>query len=180
VPAIFAAVQSGQGYEGTDEYCTRGGDQYDLPPGAPLVALLPAGAGEGSEGPYAPQALASGRILMEAWKPERKAFTVDAPQPVRAAVQLLNYPAWQVSLNNRPAGANSDPDTGQMLVPLPAGRSRVEVSFARTPDRMAGGALSGLAALVIAGLAIIERRARRRSNYRRSAEAWRTSWPATM
>ena len=28
---ILAAVSSGQGYEGTYEYCTRGGDQTDLP-----------------------------------------------------------------------------------------------------------------------------------------------------
>ena len=35
VPVTLAAVQSGNGYEGVDEYCTRGGDQYNLVREAP-------------------------------------------------------------------------------------------------------------------------------------------------
>ena len=37
---MLASIQTGQGYEGTDEYTTLGADHYDLPPKAPQVALV--------------------------------------------------------------------------------------------------------------------------------------------
>ena len=147
---ILEGVTSAQGYEGTYEYCTRGGDQTDLDRAAPMVVLLAADAGEDAE---APQAHVAGSLQIEDWRPERKEFIVDAPLPVWAAVRLLNYPAWQVGVNGRLAKAESDPRTAQMLVPLPAGRSRVEIRFARTADRTAGAALSGAAVLLLAGMA---------------------------
>ena len=37
---VLEAVSSGQGYEGTYEYCTRGADQTDLPVRSPLVCAV--------------------------------------------------------------------------------------------------------------------------------------------
>ncbi len=163
VPTISAAVQSGQGYEGVDEYYAHGGDRYDLPQEAPPVALL---AAKG-----APQLLgaALGNVSVGIWEPEHKEFTVDATQPVRAAVRLLSYPAWRVHVNGQPADATSDPDTSQMLVPLPAGQNRVEICFISTADRTAGAALSGVAAILLAGMAILGRRGERRKDRALSA-----------
>jgi hypothetical protein len=77
----------------------------------------------------------------------RKEFVVHSPEPVTAALRLLNYPAWRVEVNGRPVQARSNQQTGQMLIALPAGTSRVQVAFASTPDRLWGDAVSGAAAL---------------------------------
>ncbi len=148
---VLAAVSSGQGYEGTYEYCTRGGDQTDLPAGAPLVSFLPDEPFANASGrPESPQPESAS---VEVWQPERKVLAIDAPSPVHAAVRLLNYPAWRIRVNGVPVESESDPDTAQMIVPLPAGRSRVEVRLVRTADRTVGGALSGVAALLLIAMA---------------------------
>jgi hypothetical protein len=147
---ILTAVSSGQGYEGTYEYCTLGGDQTDLPLRSPSVVLSPAEPEENTGARSAPQP--SGNWSVDDWRPERKVLIVEASSPVRAAVSLLNYPAWRIRVNGAPVASESDADSGQMIVPLPAGRSRVEVLFARTPDRTVGGALSCVAAVLLAGI----------------------------
>jgi hypothetical protein len=145
VPVMLTAIQSGQGYEGTDEYCPRGGDQYDLPRNAPLVELRPADDPDVSsaQGPPLP-----GSVRIESWQPERKVFSVDIAMPERAALRLLNYPAWQIRINGQRAVSESDSGSAQMSVRLPAGTSRVDVSFGRTPDRTIGAALSVAAMLI--------------------------------
>ena len=164
VPVMLAAVQSGQGYEGTDEYCTRGGDQYDLPHDPALVSILPTGAQDvfDAQGPPAP-----GIVSIESWQPERKQFSVEAPQGLRVGLRLLNYPAWRVRLNGHAAVAESDSHTEQMILTLPRGSDHVEVSFSRTPDRTAGDGVSIAAVLVLAGLVAAGWRNDKRSAQRR-------------
>jgi hypothetical protein len=157
---ILTAVSSGQGYEGTYEYCTLGGDQTDLPLRSPTVVLLPAEPEENSSALPAPQQPRNWSV--EDWQPERKVLIVEASSPARAAVRLLNYPAWRVRVNGAPVESESDTDSGQMIVPLPAGRSRVEIFLARTPDRTIGGALSCMAALLLAEMAFAALRRRRK------------------
>jgi hypothetical protein len=156
---VVAAVSNGQGYEGTYEYCTRGGDQTELPLRAPSVVLFPAEPNQSAGGRPAPQP--PGSWSVEEWQPERKVVVVDASSPVRAAVRLLNYQAWRIRINGQPVESESDPDSGQMIVPLAAGKSRVEIRFARTPDRTLGGILSGIAASVLGAMAVLGARRRR-------------------
>jgi hypothetical protein len=157
VPEMLAAVQSGGGYEGVDEYCTRGGDQYDLAREAPLVLSLPsataAPAGEhgGAHGGAHGLPLLDS-ITVSSWQPQRKVFTVDATQPLKVALRLMYYPAWKVRVNGAPGEAQAVADTGQMIIPLRSGRSRVDVNFGWTGDRVAGVALSLAALLTLAGL----------------------------
>ena len=89
-----------------------------------------------------------GSIRIESWQPERKVFSADIPLPERAALHLVNYPAWQIRINGQRAVSESDSDSAQMSIRLPAGMSRVEVSFGRTPDRAIGAALSVAAMLI--------------------------------
>ena len=159
---VVAAVSNGQGYDGAYEYCPSACDPAALPANPPPVAILP----EQSEGVadtstrQTPTTL--GSVSVEAWQPERKTFRVDTPIPARAEVRLLNYPAWNVRVNGVVITPEADPETEQMLVPVPAGKSRVEIRFARTIDRVIGGAISALAALVTSGLLYLEWRKRRR------------------
>jgi hypothetical protein len=153
-PDTFASIQSGQGYEGTDEYVTLGADHYDLPSKTPEVSLVHPGD---DYDPSTPVKIPNSRIVTGAWAPEHKVFTVDSPQPVRAALRLLDYPAWQVHVNGRQVQAESDSNTAQMLLTLPGGHSEIDVRFGRTQDRTEGDALSCFGIAVTAGMLLFSR-----------------------
>jgi hypothetical protein len=99
----------------------------------------------------APAEIAGVRIDVRQWAPEHKAFTVVTPQPTLLKIKLLNYPAWQARLDGRAAPLRTDPETGQMLLPAPAGSTQAEITFTRTWDRTAG-ILVTLASVLLLGL----------------------------
>jgi 6-pyruvoyl-tetrahydropterin synthase related domain len=140
----FAAIQSGRGYEGTDEYAPQGCDRSDLPADAPRTSIedgRPAGL----------------RLHVEEWGPESRAVALDTPRAVTLALKLVSYPAWQVEVNGRPVTIGLRPKTAQMLLALPAGSSRVTAHFTRTPDRTIGGVISAATALLLSGLLLTRR-----------------------
>jgi hypothetical protein len=139
--------RSGAGYFGVDEYGPRGSDHYDLDQKAPLVSV-----------PRNTSAEPGARIQVQEWGPMQKRFLVHSPQPVTAALRLLNYPAWHVEVNGMPAVALSSEHTDQMLVPLPAGTSYVRVSFASTLDCVWGNVISAVAALALLAAGLASRR----------------------
>lgn len=141
-----AAITSGTGYEGVDEYDPLGDDHLDLPKHAPLAAIIPVTTDEENTQP--PQA----EIRIELWNPETKNISVESSAPAMVALRLLNYPAWQVTVNGRSVLPQRPDDVNQMLVPIEAGKSEVQVRFSRTPDRTAGIAISALSALLGLGL----------------------------
>jgi len=138
---------TGVGYFGVDEYGPRGSDHYDLDQKAPLVGLNSADNVPAK----------TGSVEVQQWAPSRKEFVVHSSQPVTAALRLLNYPAWRVEVNGKPAPAFSNPQTGQMLLALPAGVSRVRMGLRTTPDRLWGDAVSAVAAILIVGLWLASR-----------------------
>ncbi len=138
-------LAQGHGYFGVDEYGTSGSDHYDLDQKAPRVSVLPAAA--------------HAEVHIERWRANRKLLTVRAAQPVTLALRLLNFPAWRVTINGRAAQALSRENTSQMLISVPVGLSRVEVHFARTPDRLLGGVISIIALALWLGLAFAFARA---------------------
>jgi len=139
------------GYFGADEYGPRGSDHYDLDLNAPSVSLRP----NTIAGP-------TNRVEIQDWGPARKQFLVQSPQPVTAALRLLNYPAWHVEVNGKPARTLSSENTDQMLVPLPAGTSQVRVTFVATPDCRWGDGISALAAAALLAAGLASRRRNRR------------------
>jgi hypothetical protein len=158
---IVTAVSSGQGYDGAYEYCPFACDPATLPADSPLIVVLAGDNHKAAEsGPQIPKVNAV--VSLEESRPERKVFRVDTAVPARVVVRLLNYPAWNVRVNGVAIAPGADPKTDQMLVPIPAGKSMVEIRFARTIDRTIGAAVSGLAALAISGLLYLEWRSRRR------------------
>jgi len=146
MPTQMAAIDSGTGFEGVDEYDPLGDDHLDLPKHAPLAAILPAST-EDAEAP-APAA----KIEEESWQPQDYRLRVESPAPARVALRLLNYPAWQVSVNGHTITPQRPDEVNQMIVPVTAGASEIEVRFARTPDRTAGLALSAVSSLFVIGL----------------------------
>ncbi|MBZ5703116.1 MAG: hypothetical protein LAN84_14885 [Acidobacteriia bacterium] len=139
IAQLRAAIASGAGYEGTDEYDPLGDDHTDLPQHAPRVRLLPAGEDAAD--------ISGAKARIERWTAEEKLVRVSARTPVHAALRLLNYPAWRVEVNGAVVQPERAEETQQMIVPLAAGESRIAVRFRRTADRTLGGGLSILSAL---------------------------------
>lgn len=145
VPTLVNAVRSDRGYEGVDEYEPRGCDRYNLPEDAPRLT------------PHSMTGEILGRadgvrVHIQRWAPESKVISVDSPRELILAVKLLNYPAWNIQVNGTAAQYSSREETGQLMVALPAGASRVEIRFRRTWDRKAGIWISLVSALLIAAL----------------------------
>jgi hypothetical protein len=144
IATLRAGVKGGTGFDGVDEYDPAGDDHYNLPGKAPEVTVLPDSSG----------ALSAATVLIERWTANDKKLRVTALSPVRIALRLLNYPAWHVWVNGSLVVPESPPDTGQIIVELPAGQSSLRVRFARTRDRTMGAMLSALSLLVASGLVL--------------------------
>jgi hypothetical protein len=143
IAKMMTAQRSGAGYEGTDEYTPAYADGYDVKLDAPLVT---------SETGVAPQV----RVLQ--WDAQSKLFVVETAQPTRLLLRLFNYPAWQVKVNSRPVDAETQDDTGQMIIPVPTGASQVCVMFTKTSDRKAGEIISGGTVALLAAFILLQRR----------------------
>ena len=116
-------ITTGVGYEGTDEYTPGGADPSSTDKTARHVTV---------DGP------AHASIRVSEWGAEHKVFTADMSAPDNLALHLFNYPAWRVNVNGTEVIAGTRGGTGQMLVPVGAGRNRVEIIFVRTWDRAVG------------------------------------------
>ncbi len=154
IPLLQAAIRTGHGYEGTEEYAPLGCDLYDLP-GAILDPESPDIFKKSSPTPliqrFSPdprKALEpSTHVSVDEWLAERKDLRVETVEPVTLALRLLNYPPWKVQIDGAAVNPGSQPGIARMLVPVPAGQHRVEVNFRRTWDRTAGAAISGFSAI---------------------------------
>jgi hypothetical protein len=141
-----AAIANGTGYEGVDEYDPLGDDHMDLAKRAPLAAIFP---GEATD---SPAALPHTNIQIEQWDTTNHKISVDSSGPARVELRLLNYPVWQVTVNGMHVAPEKPDDLDQMLVPIAAGKSEIQVRYVRTGDQTAGIALSIFSLLISAGL----------------------------
>jgi len=142
----LAAINTSTGYEGVDEYDPLGDDHLELPKHAPLTEIFPESSKNADRKP--PNA----RIQVEIWRTDNHKVLVEYSGPARVALRLLNYPTWQVTVNGKTVTPEKPDDLDQMLVPIEAGRSEIQVRFVRTTDQTAGNALSLFSLLLAAGL----------------------------
>lgn len=151
IPSLQDALAKGRGFDGTDEYDPLDDDHTDLPVKAARVQTLSVKGTEASA--------RKPEIQVVRWTAEEKEVTVSSPEPVRLALRLLDYPAWRVEVNGRPMAPEHPEGTAQIILPLPAGREQIQVSFKRTADRTIGNALS-LMSLVVCGTFCFKRNTR--------------------
>ena len=132
MPTLEAALADGSGFEGADEYDPAGDDHTEAAPKQPRARFLP-------------HAQPNSEIFVDQWTAERRSLRAITPGPARLAVRLLDYPAWRVEVNGHSIAAQHREGSEQMIIPLAAGESRIDIQFKRTADRVIGGAISTLA-----------------------------------
>ena len=154
--------QSGAGYEGTDEYVPVEADPYEINKDASRVAL--------DNNVAADQLL---QVRIQRWNAESKLFTAEISQPGQLVLRLFNYPAWRVEVNGQMVATTTRSVTGQMLIPVQAGKNRVRITFTRTWDRTLGGIVTAVTALLF-GIYFALRR--RRSGFRLTPPAIQICW----
>ena len=147
MPLLQAAVTSNAGFEGTDEYDPMGDDHLDLPANAPTVKVI---TEDGKPNDAA--------VKILKWTTERKGISVEAREEAQLAVRVLNYPAWRVEVNGKAITPERMDDINQMVVPVPPGKSVVDIRFARTEDRTLGDLLSLFSVGIVGALIYVRRR----------------------
>jgi len=148
-------IRGERGYEGGPEFMPPGAN-----PDAMHDARLQPAAQVGAEG---------ANLQVQRWAPDHKILLLQCSAPTDLVLHLLNYPGWQATVNGQTVRTSSD-KLGRLVVPVPAGNSRVEVRFRRTPDQIAGLGISLLAAGVVILLAFTTRG---RNTYHRETETQR-------
>jgi hypothetical protein len=157
IPVLQEGIRSGSGYEGTDEYQPAGSDRYSLPENAPQIAML-----DPKSENIVP--VSAAQISITQWSAEDRDFSVDSTNGITLAPRLLNFPPWTLRVDGQIARADSLPQDGQLLVPVPAGKHQIKLHFGRTWDRTVGAAISLLTALVLMIFAVIVPRRKTRTS----------------
>lgn len=127
-------MDTGVGYEGTDEYTPLHADPGSIDKDARKVTI---------QGP------AHADIRVQRWAANKKEFTVQSSAADQAVVRLFSYPAWQAHVNSQDAATSTRRKTGQILVPVTAGANQIELRFIRTWDRTLGAWISALTLIAI-------------------------------
>ncbi len=173
VTAQIALLQSGTGFEGTDEYTASGSDNGEIQQGLPSVRLLrEPGADEGDDTAAVNPAWKltseasvlgeiAGEVHVVQWQPESFLVRIRPATPAYAVLRLERFPAWKILLNGHPCGnACIAREDGLLTVQVPGGQpSMIEGRYTVTGDVWLG---RGLSALVLVMLLAGSRRARPR------------------
>jgi hypothetical protein len=155
----------GIGYAGTDEYTPAGIDASGIDQAGADAAdngtddAIHAGAKQKAPRKVSAYGSAQADIRVDRWDAESKMVTVQTSSPDQVALRLFPYPAWRVEVNGRVVQTATAGETSEMLVPVEAGLSRVQVTFIRTWDREAGGWISAVTVFLLS-LAMLVPRAR--------------------
>jgi hypothetical protein len=123
------------GDEGVDEYTPAGVDPYEVDQKAPLAKM-------DRPGPA--------KITIMRWDDEHRVIAVTSGSDGRLVLRIFNYPLWRVNVSGKSTASKTGAH-GEMMVPLLAGDSQVDVVFPEGWDRLAGAFIS-LASLAGMGL----------------------------
>jgi len=127
-------MESGAGYEGTDEYTPVCADPAAVDKSARNVTV---------DGP------ARAAIHVVRWNADAKEFTAQVSAADQLALKLFRYPAWNVEVNGHSIPTSVRKSTGQILIPVQAGLNRVQIRFVRTWDRTAGAWISAVTFILV-------------------------------
>ena len=175
VPGMLDSYRSGHDFQGTDEYEPIGSDNSLIATGLPAACLasdpntalgvLPSDADPDNPIRVWNIAQNSCEATMN-WQfdqPEHKRLQATISHPGYLILRLLSFPAWHLKVNGSQISELPSRDDGLIAVPVPRGPVDVAVDWTTTSDVIAGRWLSGIFALLLAGLFLMERRLRNSS-----------------
>jgi hypothetical protein len=169
VTAQVAGFRTGQGTQGTDEYTPVGVDSGSVQQDLPMVRVLRAPEDDTADSAKGDnpdwRAGDPGSITAKAdarrWNGEHWLFNVVTPETGYAVLRLMDYPAWRVTVDGKPAQDRPGRGDGLMAVPVTAGSHAIEVHWSASSDVIAGREISAIALLALVLVAVLERRERR-------------------
>ena len=168
-----AVFHEGDGVDGIDEYAPLGSDNTlvasDLPDGCMVsdpsqeLGKNQTGSEAGSDDQSTPawspeQGSCDGTFTAQIWQDEHKLLRIDSDHDGFVILRLRRYPAWRITVNDRPVTLSSAREDGLVVVPVTAGPSTIEARWTTTPDVLWGRWISLGAVGVLALLWIVERR----------------------
>ncbi len=160
IPVLTKGIQSGRGYEGTDEYQPLGSDRYDLPGADPMGEMIGKPAPriqQFDDATHVFKPAPDGSVRIERWTANERRFSSQQTAPMTLALRLLNYPGWKVQVDGKSVQPGAAPETAQTLVALSAGAHQAEVRFNSTWDRIAGAIVSAIFAILLAAYSFFTR-----------------------
>ena len=145
VAAHLQAFVRNEGAEPTDEYTPQTADNDALTTGKPPYWLAPEPTAP------APAPAIPGPVPMH--------FTVQTGRAEFLVLNLRDYPAWRVRLNQHLDSERDQRDDGLIAFGVPAGNSKVDIRYARGWDDMVGDGVSLIAIVTLLAIAGPKRKA---------------------
>jgi hypothetical protein len=152
--AIFRSANPGS--EPTDEYTPIGADNESLDDSNPGYWLA------ASPNTPAPAHATPGP------SPHHLDLNPTAPQIL--ILNLRDYPAWQLRINNSPVTARLHRRDGLIAIPLPAGPAHLDITYATLPDQRLGYLISLISAAVLILVLLRDNHARSSGNPHRTTD----------
>ncbi len=122
--------------------------------------------------------------VLRSWRRGRESwhFDLDSATPFTATLDVFAFPGWQARIDDQPAQLLTEPGSGRIQVPMPAGTHRLSVNFASTPVRDAAAAASVVCAAILALAVARELRSakRKRMDLRGELAAVNRSYAVTI
>jgi hypothetical protein len=134
--ARLALFHSPVGTDPTDEYTPTAADNDRLKSGAPPFWLA-----DSAQAPI-PASQPTG--------PAPRHFTVTTTHREDLILNLRDYPAWQIQLDGETDPQRIPRPDGLIVLPIPAGKSTIEIQYARSTDQTLGDAITLLALALLA------------------------------
>src|SRR5689334_137244 len=99
-------------------------------------------------------------VAVTQWSSEHRDVLIDSAAAGYAVFRLMDYPAWVVRRDGVTLVEHPRRDDGLVTVPVPQGRSHIDIGWRTTPDIWIGRALSLFGLSIFAGIWYRERRKR--------------------
>ncbi|HEY1985390.1 MAG TPA: hypothetical protein VGG85_08275 [Terracidiphilus sp.] len=161
--------RAGTGFEGTDEYAPPHADNTLVAMALPIACFVNDPTvllGQGD--PDVTPLWSADQHSCEATFPaapspgktpsEHLAVAAETSHAGYLVLRQRTYPAWDVRVNGVPVTQMPERQDGLMAVPVPRGHVKVNVDWTATRDFYVGRLISGLAALLVTGLGLLEYR----------------------
>lgn len=168
VSAQLTLMHNGDGQEGTDEYTPLDDDSAEIMQDVPEVRVLVTPTAEEPDSgkvqnpEYQADVIAErhATVAVTQWSPEHRDVLIDSPAAGYAVFRLMDYPAWVVRRDGVILLEHPRRDDGLITVPVPQGRSHIDIRWRTTPDIWIGRVISMIGLCLFGAIWYRERRKR--------------------